>query len=187
MVALFSGNPFKYPFTGYFALSETISGIARRFYLLHKKIYLYKMEYGRYRASIQPFRHPHRSTSRAYFMPDPFATFLHRSSLHCRFRDSLPGSAMLLLSEQSRRDHNNLRPRSLTISVKVKTVVRTRGLALVASGQNSFAIQCARRTQCDERHDPGTWQAGERNSTLSVTVQAFGTYLPHGWLFDDSP
>jgi len=75
----------------------------------------------------------------------------------------------------------------LTISVKVKTVVRTRGLALVASGQNSFAIQRARRTQCDERHDPGTWQAGERNSTLSVTVQAFGTYLPHGWLFDDSP
>lgn len=120
-------------------------------------------------------------------MPDPFATFLHRSSLHCRFRDSLPGSAMLLLSEQSRRDHNNLRPRSLTISVKVKTVVRTRGLALVASGQNSFAIRRARRTQCDERHDPGTWQAGERNSTLSVTVQAFGTYLPHGWLFDDSP
>lgn len=128
------------------------------------------------------------ATSRAYFMPDPFATFLHRSSLHCRFRDSLPGSATLLLSERSRRDHNNLRPRSLTISVKAETVVRTPGLALVASGQNSSQPNApnGHNAMNVTNLGPGN-QKNEIPHCPCNKVRAFGTYLSHGWLFDDSP
>jgi len=155
-------------YTGYFVLFETISGIARRFYLSRcRKVYLYKMEYGRYRAPIQPFRHLHRQhpehISCPILLPLSCIVSHYIVALGTRFlvlqRCYCPSdlSAITIISSHDLSRYP-LKPKRLC----------EREVSRLSLPGEILCNPTRRRTQCDERHDLGTWQAEERNSTLSV-------------------
>jgi len=63
------------------------------------------------RSAILARQHPQRISHARSSLPAP--SFSHRSSLHCRFRDPLPGSPRCCYRPcDLRRDRNHLRPRS---------------------------------------------------------------------------
>jgi len=63
------------------------------------------------RSAILARQHPQRISHARSSLPAPW--FSHRSSLHCRFRDPLPGSPRCCYCPcDLRRDRNHLRPRS---------------------------------------------------------------------------